>query len=296
MKILVTGGAGFVGTNLIKTLKEKKPKAQIRVIDNYSTGYGSNQQPGVEYIKADIESLSATAIMESYEPDVIFHLAALARIQPSFINPNPTFDSNMVGTQKVLEYARKKKTPVIYAGSSSTHGGVYKNPYTFAKWVGEELCQMYSHVYDVPTIITRFYNVYGDHMIPGDSAYATVVQIFDDQYAASKPLTVTGDGEQRRDFTHVLDICDALVACIDHPDLKGEFFELGRGKNYSINEVAEMYGTEYVHIPKRPGEAKTTLADFSKAAEVLGYNPTRNLEDYVKNITENANKLHNTIA
>jgi UDP-glucose 4-epimerase len=296
MKILVTGGAGFVGTNLIKTLKEKKPEAQIRVIDNYSTGYGSNQQPGVEYIKADIESLSATAIMESYEPDVIFHLAALARIQPSFINPNPTFDSNMVGTQKVLEYARKKKTPVIYAGSSSTHGGVYKNPYTFAKWVGEELCQMYSHVYDVPTIITRFYNVYGDHMIPGDSAYATVVQIFDDQYAASKPLTVTGDGEQRRDFTHVLDICDALVACIDHPELKGEFFELGRGKNYSINEVAEMYGTEYVHIPKRPGEAKTTLADFSKAAEVLGYNPTRNLEDYVKNITENANKLHNTIA
>jgi len=296
MKILVTGGAGFVGTNLIKTLKEKKPEAQIRVIDNYSTGYGSNQQPGVEYIKADIESLSATAIMESYEPDVIFHLAALARIQPSFINPNPTFDSNMVGTQKVLEYARKKKTPVIYAGSSSTHGGVYKNPYTFAKWVGEELCQMYSHVYDVPTIITRFYNVYGDHMIPGDSAYATVVQIFDEQYAAGKPLTVTGDGEQRRDFTHVLDICDALVACIDHPDLKGEFFELGRGKNYSINEVAEMYGTEYVHIPKRPGEAKTTLADFSKATEVLGYNPTRNLEDYVKNITKNANKLHNTIA
>jgi len=289
MKILVTGGAGFVGTNLIKTLKEKKPEAQIRVIDNYSTGYGSNQQPGVEYIKADIESLSATAIMESYEPDVIFHLAALARIQPSFTNPNPTFDSNMVGTQKVLEYARKKKTPVIYAGSSSTHGGVYKNPYTFSKWVGEELCQMYSHVYDVPTIITRFYNVYGDHMIPGDSAYATVVQIFDEQYAAGKPLTVTGDGEQRRDFTHVLDICDALVACIDHPDLKGEFFELGRGKNYSINEVAEMYGTEYVHIPKRPGEAKTTLADFSKATEVLGYNPTRNLEDYVKNITKNEN-------
>jgi len=296
MKILVTGGAGFVGTNLIKTLKEKKPEAQIRVIDNYSTGYGSNQQPGVEYIKADIESLSATAIMESYEPDVIFHLAALARIQPSFINPNPTFDSNMVGTQKVLEYARKKKTPVIYAGSSSTHGGVYKNPYTFAKWVGEELCQMYSHVYDVPTIITRFYNVYGDHMIPGDSAYATVVQIFDEQYAAGKPLTVTGDGEQRRDFTHVLDICDALVACIDHPDLKGEFFELGRGKNYSINEVAEMYGTEYVHIPKRPGEAKTTLADFSKATEVLGYNPTRNLEDYVKNITENANITNTAIA
>ena len=295
MKILVTGGAGFVGTNLIKTLKKKKPEATIVVIDNYSTGYVENKQPGVEYLNANIESQSGTAIIESINPDVIYHLAALARIQPSFTNPNPTFDSNMVGTQKILEYARKKKTPVIYAGSSSTHGGVYKNPYTFSKWVGEELCKMYSEVYGVPTIITRFYNVYGDHMIPGDSAYSTVVQIFDEQYAANKPLTVTGDGEQRRDFTHVLDICDALVACIDHPELQGEFFELGRGKNYSINEVAEMYGTEYVHIPKRPGEAKTALADFSKATEVLGYNPTRNLDDYVKNIIENENITNTAI-
>jgi UDP-glucose 4-epimerase len=295
MKILVTGGAGFVGTNLIKTLKKKTPEATIVVIDNYSTGYVENKQPGVEYLNANIESQSGTAIMESIKPDVIYHLAALARIQPSFTNPNPTFDSNMVGTQKILEYARENKTPVIYAGSSSTHGGVYKNPYTFSKWVGEELCKMYSEVYGVPTIITRFYNVYGDHMIPGDSAYSTVVQIFDEQYAANKPLTVTGDGEQRRDFTHVLDICDALVACIDHPELQGEFFELGRGKNYSINEVAEMYGTEYVHIPKRPGEAKTTLADFSKATEVLGYAPKRNLNEYVKNIIENENKLHNTV-
>jgi len=298
MKLLVTGGAGFVGTNLIKALKTRyqhSKNVEIHVIDNYSTGYEKNRQPDVYYHSINIEANVATAAMESIDPDVIFHLAALARIQPSFTNPNPTFDSNMSGTQKVLEYARKKNIPVIYAGSSSTHGGVYKNPYTFSKWVGEELCQMYSQVYDVPTIITRFYNVYGDHMIPGDSAYATVVQIFDEQYAANKPLTVTGDGEQRRDFTHVLDICDALVACIDHPELRGEFFELGRGKNYSINEVAEMYGTEYVHIPKRPGEAKTTLADFSKATEVLGYNPTRNLDDYVKNITKNENITNTAI-
>ena len=293
MKILITGGAGFIGTNLIKTLKEKNPESEIHVIDNYSTGYKQNEQPDIYYHPINIEANVAATAMESIDPDVIFHLAALARIQPSFTNPNPTFNSNMVGTQKVLEYARKKKTPVIYAGSSSTHGGVYKNPYTFSKWTGEETLKMYSEVYDVPTIITRFYNVYGDHMIHGDSAYSTVVQIFNEQYAANKPLTVTGDGEQRRDFTHVLDICNALVACIDHPELQGEFFELGRGKNYSINEVAEMYGTEYIHIPKRPGEAKTTLADFSKAAEILGYTPTRNLDDYVKNIIENENK-HNT--
>ena len=285
MRILITGGAGFVGTNLIKTLKKQKPEAELFVIDNYSTGYHYNHQEGVIYYDDNIERDYATTRMENINPDVIYHLAALARIQPSFKYPNPTFDSNTTGTQRVLEYARKNKTQVIYAGSSSTHGGVHKNPYTFSKWMGEELCKMYSKVYDVPTIITRFYNVYGDHMIPGNSAYSTVIQIFNEQFQQGKPLTVTGTGEKRRDFTHVLDICDALVSCSDHPELRAEFFELGRGKNYSINEVADMYGTTKTHIPNRPGEAQTTLADFSKATKILEYNPSRNLKDYIKNIT-----------
>ena len=283
MKILITGGAGFIGTNLIKTLKLKKPKSELFVIDNYSTGYQYNEQEDVEYYNYDISEDTGTKKIEDINPDVIYHLAALARIQPSFNNPNPTFDSNTTGTQRVLEYARINKTPVIYAGSSSTHGGVYKNPYTFSKWVGEELCKMYSKVYNVPTIITRFYNVYGDYMIPKDSAYSTVIQIFNEQSITNKPLTVTGDGEKRRDFTHVLDICDALVSCMNHPELKAEFFELGRGKNYSINEVADMYGSPKVYIPNRPGEAQTTLADFSKATKILEYNPSRNLKDYIKN-------------
>ena len=283
MKILITGGAGFVGTNLIKTLKSQKPNAKLFVIDNYSTGYKNNEQEGVEYYHHNIENESASLFIDYMKPDVIYHLAALARIQPSFQYPTPTFDSNSTGTQRILECARKNKIQVIYAGSSSTHGGVYKNPYTFSKWMGEELCKMYSQVYDVSTTITRFYNVYGEHMIPGDSAYSTVIQIFDEQYQNNAPLTLTGDGKKRRDFTHVLDICDALVACMDY-DLKGDFFELGRGKNYSINEVADMYGTSKIYIPERPGEAQTTLADFSKATEILGYNPKRNLEDYVKNV------------
>ena len=282
MEILVTGGAGFVGTNLIKELLKKNHT--IVSIDNYETGYNSNEQPGVKYIVEDITTPLATKHMENLNPDVIFHLAALARIQPSFKFPSPTFDSNVLGTQRVLEYAKNNgNIPVIYAGSSSTHGGVYKNPYTFSKWVGEELCKMYSRVYDTPTIITRFYNVYGEHMIPGDSAYSTVIQIFDEQFANKKPLTVTGNGEKRRDFTHVLDICDALIACINHPDLKAKFFELGRGKNYSINEVANMYSTSIEYIPERQGEAQITLADFSKAKKILNFNPSRNLEDYVKN-------------
>ena len=284
MKILVTGGAGFVGTNLLTSLKKQQSNVELYSIDNYSTGYKENEIDGVNYLEADIHTDEATELINYIEPDVIYHLAALARIQPSFKFPISTFDSNMLGTQRVLEYARQNKTPVIYAGSSSTHGGVHKNPYTFSKWVGEELCKLYSNVYDVPTIITRFYNVYGDHMIPGNSAYSTVIQIFNEQFREGKPLTVTGTGEKRRDFTHVLDICDALISCMEHPELRAEFFELGRGKNYSINEVADMYKTTKTYIPNRPGEAQTTLADYSKATNILGYNPFRNLDDYVNNI------------
>jgi len=284
MKILVTGGAGFVGTNLLTSLKKQQPNTELYSIDNYSTGYKENEIDGVKYQDADIHTEESTEIINYIEPDIIYHLAALARIQPSFKFPISTFDSNMLGTQRVLEYARQNKTPVIYAGSSSTHGGVHKNPYTFSKWVGEELCKLYSKVYDVPTIITRFYNVYGDHMIPGNSAYSTVIQIFNEQFREGKPLTVTGTGEKRRDFTHVLDICDALISCMKHPELRAEFFELGRGKNYSINEVADMYKTTKTYIPNRPGEAETTLADYSKATTILGYNPFRNLDDYVNSI------------
>ena len=281
-KILITGGAGFVGTNLIKTLLASKNDIKISVIDNYSTGYKHNEQENVDYYNYNIESLEATEQIKSINPDIIYHLAALARIQPSFKYPTPTFNTNIIGTQKVLEYARINKTPVIYAGSSSTHSGIHKNPYTFSKWVGEELCQMYSKVYDVPTIVTRFYNVYGDYMIPGKSAYSTVIQIFNEQYKNNQPLTITGNGKQRRDFTHVLDICDALISCLDHPELRGEFFELGRGINYSINEIADMYNSNKKYIAKRPGEAKTTLANFKKAIEILNYNPNRNIEDYIK--------------
>ena len=284
MKILVTGGAGFVGTNLLTSLKKQQPNTELYSIDNYSTGYKENEINGVKYHEVDIHTEEAAEIINYIEPDIIYHLAALARIQPSFKFPTSTFDSNMLGTQRVLEYARQNKTPVIYAGSSSTHGGVHKNPYTFSKWVGEELCKLYSKVYDVPTIITRFYNVYGDHMIPGNSAYSTVIQIFNEQFREGKPLTVTGTGDKRRDFTHVLDICDALISCMKHPELRAEFFELGRGKNYSINEVADMYKTTKTYIPNRPGEAETTLADYSKATTILGYNPFRNLDDYVNNI------------
>ena len=277
MRVLVTGGAGFIGTNLIKRLL--KDGHEVVSFDNYSTGFRENQLADCTYITLDITE-SFTDWVEEF--DVIFHLAALARIQPSIKNPVKCLENNFNGTLNVLEYARKKNTQVIYAGSSSKHHNLYGSPYAWSKYSGEELCKLYSEVYDLNTTICRFYNVYGDyHIRTGD--YATVVGIFEEQFMNDKPLTITSDGEQRRDFTHVKDIVDGLVKCVGK-DFKAEEFELGRGINYSINEIADMFGEEYPkkYISARAGEYDKTLCTDKKACELLNWKPTRNIEDYIK--------------
>ena len=292
MKVLVTGGAGFVGTNLIKRLL--KDGHEVFSVDNYSTGFRENEQKGCHYYYEDIsnkyfwclsdkDECEVTCDHEIEKPDVIFHLAALARIQPSFKNPHEVFKVNALGTENVLEYARRDNIPVIYAGSSSTHGDHYANPYTFTKWQGELLCEMYNKVYNLPTVITRFYNVYGPHQIL-DGAYAAVIGIFENLYNNNKTLTVTGDGEQRRDFTHVEDIVDGIIRCATNIEVAaGKTFELGRGKNYSINEITEMFGEEEVeYIPARPGEKRITLCESIEARELLGWNPEIDIKDYIE--------------
>ena len=231
MRILVTGGVGFVGTNLCKKLVEDKH--DVWCFDNYSTGFKSNEIDGVEYHNIDIRDGFKNFIQKF---DVIFHMAALARIQPSIKSPSKTIKNNFDGTLNVLEYARKTNTQVIYAGSSSKHHGLYGSPYAWSKYGGEELCKLYSEVYDLPTTICRFYNVYGSHHIRTGN-YATVIGIFENQYLNNKPLTIVGNGEQKRDFTHINDIVNGLVKCIGK-NYRGEIFELGSGTNYSINEVA----------------------------------------------------------
>tara|TARA_Y100001937_G_C7086232_1_gene315470 strand:+ start:394 stop:1308 length:915 start_codon:yes stop_codon:yes gene_type:complete len=288
MKILITGGAGFVGTNLICKILKEQPEADIQVLDNYSTGYHYNQidSDRVKYHEFDVADYffnnHLNDILGEWKPDIIYHLAALARIQPSFKEPMNTFSSNVVGTQNILEWARTNgNIQVVYAGSSSTHGDHFANPYTFYKYNGELLCELYSKVYDLPTIITRFYNVYGDYMIPSGSAYATVIAIFDELKEAGEPLTITNDGEQRRDFTHVLDICSALIACQGRTDLKAEYFELGTGKNYSINELVDLYKSDSVNVGPRPGEMRETLCTDTNALEILNWKATHKLEDYI---------------
>jgi len=294
MKILVTGGAGFVGTNLVKRLV--KDGHTVISVDNYSTGFRENHQKGVNYVDLDIRNTWGT--LESFpnmdgKIDVIFHLAALPRIGPSFTNPKEVCDVNVNGTQNVLEYAKEHNTPVIYAGSSSFWGGVYKNPYTFSKWQGEELCKMYEMIYELNVTICRFYNVYGDYM-PRDGEYRTLIPIFLQQYRAGESLTITGDGEQRRDFTHVDDIIDAMIK-VFQLNKWGSVYELGRGENHSINEVAEMFRFGKLphdtppikYIDSIPGEVRNTLCKSELARKKLNWNPTINLKDW---ITEEINK------
>ena len=283
MKMLVTGGAGFVGTNLIKRLL--KDNHEVISIDNYSTGKKENHQEGCRYWNFDLSD-KCCPVLERDEYDVIFHLAALARIQPSLINPYKSIFNNFVSSLNIFEYARRNNIKVVYAGSSTFHHGLYSSPYAWSKYSGEELCKLYSSVYDLSTAICRFYNVYGPYQLE-DGEYSTILGIFEKQYREGKPLTITADGEQRRDFTYIDDIVDGLVKSSEH-NFKAEFFELGKGVNYSINEIADMFGKDYPreYIPARKGEYDVTLADYSKAKLKLGWEPKGDIIQYIKSITE----------
>jgi len=296
MKVMVMGGAGFVGTNLIKRLL--KDGLDVSAVDNYSTGFRDNHQEGCVYYEDDLSSKNILGIYVDHstypawrdnEYDLIFNVAALARIQPSLSDPVKAISNNFNSALHVLELARKTNTPVVFSGSSTLHHGLWGSPYAWSKYGGEQLCELYNKVYGLPTSICRFYNVYGEHQLE-EGAYATVIGIFEKQYREGKALTVTGDGEQRRDFTHIDDIVDGIVRCGlnllgDNPIASGQAYELGRGKNYSINEITEMFGqTEVEYIPPRKGEYPFTLADYTKANKELGWIPTLNIKDYISEV------------
>ena len=293
MKMLVTGGAGFVGTNLI--IRLMKDGHEVVSVDNYSTGKKENHQEGCQYHDFDLSSSHTLGIYVDHgsypswrddEYDVIFHIGALARIQPSLRNPYKSIFNNFVSSLNIFEYARQNNIKVVYAGSSTFHHGLYSSPYAWSKYSGEELCKLYSSVYDLSTAICRFYNVYGPYQLE-DGEYSTVLGIFEKQYREGKPLTITADGEQRRDFTYIDDIVDGLVKCSEH-NFKAEFFELGKGVNYSINEIADMFGKDYPreYISARKGEYDVTLADYSKAKLKLGWEPNGDITQYIKSIIE----------
>jgi UDP-glucose 4-epimerase len=298
MKILVAGGAGFVGTNLIKRLL--KDGHEVSSVDNYSTGFKENHQDGCVYYDRDLSKSNWSLLWDECQcevscdcqiesVDLIFNVAALARIQPSLSDPVKAISNNFNSALHVLEWARKTNTPVIFSGSSTLHHGLWGSPYAWSKYGGEQLCELYNKVYNLPTAICRFYNVYGEHQLE-EGAYATVIGIFQKQFREGNPLTITSDGEQRRDFTYIDDIVDGLVRCgiglLDNDLISGQAYELGRGLNFSINEIADMFGKDYPreYIPARKGEYPFTLADYTKAKEELGYSPIKSIKDYIEGV------------
>ena len=276
MNILVTGGAGFVGTNLIKRLVSEGHS--VVSIDNYNSGFESNHVDGATYIEKDIINVSNFAHYGDF--DLVYHLAAIARIQPSFKQPVEYFETNSLGTMYVVNYCRDYKIPLVYAGSSSHHSGKFKNPYTFSKDIGEEIVNLYQTHFELKASIARFYNVYGPHHLK-EGGYCTLIGKWENLIEKGLPLEVYGDGEKRRDFTHINDIVDALIL-IGQKQAWGHIFELGRGKNYSINDIAEMFDKVKIHLGEKPGEAQVTLCDSTLAKDVLGWVPKINIEDYIK--------------
>lgn len=276
MKVLVTGGAGFVGTNLIKRLL--KEGHEVQSLDNYSTGLKSNEVDGCRYWTGDIQNICTM----DKDFDVVFHMAAIARIEPSFKRPEDYIETNFNGTYEVVKFCVKNNIPLIYAGSSSKHSGRFKNPYTFSKDLGEDIITLYQTYFALHAATARFYNVYGPNQLL-EGGYTTIIGRWINNIQNGIQCEIYGDGEQRRDFTHVDDIVDALIL-IMNKRAYGYEFELGRGKNYSVNEVAEMFGITPVYKDGKIGEARHTLNEDKTAEKILGWNPTRELKAYIDSL------------
>tara|TARA_B100000212_G_scaffold329267_1_gene294320 strand:- start:5346 stop:6191 length:846 start_codon:yes stop_codon:yes gene_type:complete len=281
MNVLVTGGAGFIGTNLIKRLL--KEGHRVCSMDNYDSGLEENHINDCAYYRRDISEIESLPT----NFDKIYHLAALSRIQPSFNNPQETFRVNATGTQQVCEFARRIGAKVIYAGSSSRWHDPYQSPYAACKHIGEEICKMYKKTYGMDIEIARFYNVYGPYEIV-DGDWAAVIGIWRRQVRDGEDITIVGDGNQRRDFTHVIDIVDALYRIGFKTEVHKDAWELGTGLNYSINEVygifQEKFGADCVYIPDQPGNYRLTLRENDDTLERLGWQPKDRLKEYINSL------------
>jgi UDP-glucose 4-epimerase len=278
-KVLVTGGAGFIGYNLTNTLLKKG--YEVHIIDNLSIGKEAKIHPFAKFLGGDIRAMDNVK-NESYE--YIFHLAALSRIQPSFKNPTLTFSCNVDGTKQVVEYAYHNKSKLIYAGSSSRHHNPMLSPYALTKHMGEEWIKMFKEVYGLNAEIARFYNVYGPGELVG-SDMAAVIGIWRDAISKGEPILIHGDGEQRRDFTHVDDIVDGLIRIAENNEKHEDAWELGTGCNYSLNELADMLDyPNKKHVDDVKGNYRKTLRLNNDAVERLGWQPTDKLKSYINEI------------
>ncbi len=282
-KILVSGGLGFIGSNLVDILSKNNDN-EVLVIDNLVSGKEEYKNPKATYYIKDIRDMfkseNVDLLNELKGANIIYHLAALARIQESLKNPAETISVNDYGTLQIAELAHVLNCKVVYASTSAIDGGIFLNPYVYSKWIGEEHFRLYNKLYGLKAGIARFFNVYG-YRHPTEGSYVTVVSVFEQQYLRNKPLTITGDGEQRRDFINVLDVCNGLIE-ISKAEWNCEIFNLGCGKNLSINELAKIFNHKTKFIPPREGEMRATLADLSFTQSKLNWRSTIELKDYIQ--------------
>jgi UDP-glucose 4-epimerase len=280
-KVLVTGGCGFIGFHLTKRLVEKG--FDVDVIDNLSIGKEAKDvtQIGANFLGCDIRSIDN---IPNKEYGIVFHLAALSRIQPSLDKPALTFSVNSFGTKNVIEYALRNNCKLIFAGSSSKHHNPQLSPYAMSKEIGEQWIKMYKTVFGLDAEIVRFYNVYG----PGelvDSHMSAVIGIWRHCIKKGLPIPIVGDGEQRRDFTHIDDIIDGIELVAFSNEKHEDGWELGTGKNYSINEVFEMFKERYncnkVYLPEQKGNYRETVRLNDDTLNRLGWKPKMDLKDYI---------------
>ena len=296
IKSLVTGGAGFIGSNLVDELVKKKHK--VIVLDNFDTGRLSNlshhHKKSVKIIKVDI---AKSKNLDKYfkNIDYVFHLAGIADIVPSIENPSKYFQSNVVGTLNVVESSKKAKIKkFIYAASASCYGipnkfpikeNAKKNtmyPYAFTKWQAEELIMHWAKIYKFPAISVRFFNAYGPRSRTS-GAYGAVFGVFLAQKFSNKPLTIVGNGKQTRDFVHVYDLVGGIIkAALSNKVNK--IYNIGSGKEVTINHIAKLIGGKKIYIPKRPGEPNRSLADISQIKKDLHWKPKVTIEEGVKNL------------
>lgn len=289
-KCLVTGGAGFIGSNLVDELIAQGH--DVVIIDNLSTGKRENINPQAEFHELDIRDLEKIKPLFS-GVDYVFHLAAFPRVQPSIDDPIFSNNINLTGTLNVLVAARDAKVKrVVYSASSSAYGMQEKmplkedmpanplSPYGLQKYVGELYCRLFWEIYNLPTVSLRYFNIYGRRQAL-EGAYALVIPIFVRQRLAGQPMTITGDGTNRRDYTSVVDAVRAnILAATSDKVGKGEVVNIGRGKNFSVNELAKMIGGPTVYIEPRI-EPRETLADWSLAKKLLDWQPTIKLEEWI---------------
>ena len=291
---IVTGGAGFIGSHIVEKLK--RLDHMVVVIDNeYSDNDNFHWRKDTLNVNIDITDYKA--LKKAFTgADYIFHCAAEARIGPAIENPVNALNINTIGTCNVLQCAREvgaKK--VLYSSTSSGYGlneapnvetqpDDCLNPYSVSKIAGEKLCKMYTDLYGLNTIIFRYFNVFGERA-PRKGQYAPVTGIFLRQKAAGEPLTIVGDGEQRRDYIYVKDVANAnIMAAISNPDddAYGQVYNVGSGKNYSVNEIASFISDDTINIPPRIGEARNSLANIDKIQKTFAWKPEVDVEQWIK--------------